>query len=110
VIQVGILATPSEAKKIFNNLLIESFLESVDFGEVILRFLELRSAIKRDEIAEKPEQFAMELENLFGDSAKIILEKTTRTLYAKIGIEYINREGYKFSDYIKDAYQKQLKC
>jgi len=64
VIQVGILATPSEAKKIFNNLLIESFLESVDFGEVILRFLELRSTIKRDEIAEKPEQFAMELENL----------------------------------------------
>lgn len=65
--------------------------------------------IKRGEIAEKPEQFAKELEDLLGDGAKIIEEKVTQTLYAKIGAEYAKKEGYTFSEYIKDAYQKQLR-
>ncbi len=79
------------------------------FGEIILHFLEIYSAIKRDEVIEKPEQFAKELKALYGYSAKIILEKVIQTLYAKIGMEYTKKEGYTFSDYIKDAYQKQLK-
>jgi hypothetical protein len=96
-------------KKRFNDLVVESFLESMDFGEVVLRFLELKSAIKRDEIAEKPEKFAKELEDLLGDSAKIIEEKMTQRLYAKTGMDYVKKEGYTFSDYIKDAYRKQLR-
>lgn len=96
-------------KKRFNDLVVESFLESMDFGEVVLRFLELKSAIKRDEIAEKPENFAKELEDLLGDSAKIIEEKMTQRLYAKTGMDYVKKEGYTFSDYIKDAYRKQLR-
>jgi hypothetical protein len=97
------LAVPREAKKGFNDLVVESLLESMDFGEVVLHFLELKSPIKRDEIADKPEQFAKELEDLFGDGAKIILEKVTKILYAKIGMEYAKKEGYTFSDYIKEA-------
>lgn len=99
----------TRSKKRFNDLLVESFLESMDFGEAVLRFLELKSAIKRDEIAEKPEQFAKELKDLLGDSAEIILEKTTRAFYAKIGVNYVKKEGYTFSDYIKDAYQKRFR-
>ncbi len=97
------LAASNEAKRRFNDLVVESFLESMNFGEVVLRFLELKLAVKRGEIAEKPEQFAKELEDLLGDGAKIIEEKVTRTLYAKIGMEYAKKEGYTFSDYIKDA-------
>jgi hypothetical protein len=103
------LSAPCEAKKRFNDLLVESLLECMEFGDVALRFLELKTAIKRDEIIEKPEQFAKELEDLYGDSAKIILEKTTRTFYAKIGMSYVKKEGYTFSDYIRDVYQKQLR-
>ena len=103
-----ILAASNEAKKSFNDLLIESLLEWIESGEVVLRFLELKSAIKRDEIAEKPEQFANELEDLFGDGAKIIEEKVIQTLYAKIGMDYIKKEGYMFSDYIKEAYRKGI--
>ena len=97
------MATPPDVKKRFNDLLVESLLESMKFGEVVLRFLELRSAIRRDEIAEKPERFAGELEDLFGNSAKIILEKATRMFYAKIGANYVDREDYTFSDYIREA-------
>ena len=85
----------SERKK-FNSLLLESILECIEFGEVVLRFLELNSAVKRDEIAEKPEKFAMELEYLLGDGAKIIEEKIIQSVYAKIGMEYTKTEGYAF--------------
>jgi hypothetical protein len=105
----GDLAACNPAKKRFNDLVVESFLESMDFGEVVLRFLELKSAVKRGEIAEKPEKFAKELEDLLGDSAKIIEEKMTQRLYAKTGMDYVKKEGYAFSDYIKDAYRKQLR-
>jgi len=93
----------------FNSLVIDSFLECVEFGGVILRFLELNSSFRRDELTEKPELFAKELEDLLGDGAKIIEERIIRNLYAKIGIEYVEKEGYTFSDYIKCAYQEFLK-
>jgi hypothetical protein len=35
-------ASPSKARKCFNDLLVESFLESMEFGEVVLYFLELQ--------------------------------------------------------------------
>ena len=98
-----------EAKRRFNDLLVESFIESADFGEVIIRFLELNTPLKRSEIADKPEQFAKELEDLLGDGAKIIEEKTIRTLCKKIGKEYILRKEHSFSDYVRAAQRIYLK-
>jgi hypothetical protein len=96
-------------KRRFNALLVDSFLGNVEFGEVILRFLELNSSFRRDELAEKPELFAGELEDLFGDGAKIIKERMIRDLYSKIGMEYKNEKGRAFSEYIRNAYQEYLK-
>jgi hypothetical protein len=80
----------------------------MDFGEVVLRFLELKSAIKRDEVAEKPEKFAKELEDLLGDSAKIIEEKMTQRLYAKTGMDYVKKEGYTFQTTLKTHIENNL--
>ena len=99
----------NEAKRRFNDLLVESFIESADFGEVIIRFLELNTPLKRSEIAEKPELFAEELEGLFGDGAKVIEERMIRNLYAKIGSKFTKIDGYTFPDYVKDAKEKYLK-
>jgi hypothetical protein len=93
----------------FNTLLVNSFLECVEFGGIILRFLELNSSFRRDELAEKPELFARELEGLLGDGAKIIEERMIRNLYSKIGMEYKKEEGRAFSEYIRNAYQEYLK-
>ena len=67
-----------EIKRRFNRILLESLLENLDFGEVIIHFLELNTSVKRNEIAEKPELFAEHFEDLMGDTAKIILEKTVK--------------------------------
>ena len=98
-----------EAKRRFNDLLVESFIESADFGEVIIRFLELNTPLKRSEIADKPELFAEELESLLGDGAKVIEERMIRNLYAKIGSKFTEIDGYTFPDYVKDAKEKYLK-
>lgn len=98
-----------EAKRRFNDLLIESFIESADFGEVIIRFLELNTPLKRSKIADKPELFAEELESLLGDGAKVIEERMIRNLYAKIGSKFTEIDGYTFPDYVKDAKEKYLK-
>ena len=90
----------------FNTILVESILESIDFGEVVLRFLELFTPVRRDEIAEKPEVFASELENLFGESAGIIEKRIVKNLYAKLGIKFQETAGRNFSDYIKGAMEK----
>ena len=99
----------NEAKRRFNDLLVESFIESADFGEVIIRFLELNTPLKRSEIADKPELFAEELESLLGDGAKVIEERMIRNLYAKIGSKFTEIDGYTFPDYVKDAKEKYLK-
>ena len=99
----------NEAKRRFNDLLIESFIESADFGEVIIRFLELNTPLKRSKIADKPELFAEELESLLGDGAKVIEERMIRNLYAKIGSKFTEIDGYTFPDYVKDAKEKYLK-
>jgi len=105
----GNLGSSDEARKKFNSMLLESILECIEFGEVVLRFLELNSAVKRDEIAEKPEKFARELEDLLGDGAKIIEEKIIQKVYAKIGMEYTKTEGYAFPEYIIKAREEYLK-
>jgi len=92
-----------EAEREFNNILLQSFLECVEFGDLILRFLEISSPIKRWELAEKPEMFANGLKDLLGDSAKVKMEEIIQKLYEKIGVNFVKLKGYAFQDYIKDA-------
>jgi len=90
-------------KERFNELLAESIKESVNFGETVLRFLELTSSIKRDHIAENLEILAEELKMFYGPHASLIEERIVKKLYLKLRIEYKPMAGYKFQEYVKNA-------
>ena len=90
-----------------NTSFVDSFLEVVIFGEVVLHFLELTSHFSRDEIVEKPEEFESLLEILLGDSEKIIVDKVINNLYEKLGIEYSKVKEYKLADYLAKAMNEQ---
>lgn len=102
------MTSPDEARKRFNKLVIESFLESMAFGDVVLHFLELTSPFNRDEIAEKPKLFSKELESLFGDGAKIIETTMIRNLYRKLGIKHAKIGRLTFPEQIKKAWKEYL--
>lgn len=104
-----LVSSDEDEKRRFNEFLVEAICESMDFGEVVLHFLELRSDVRRDEIAEKPEVFAGELEGLLGDSAKIIEERIVKKLYSILNIEYEETVKGSFPELIRKALKTYLK-
>ncbi|RJS84690.1 hypothetical protein CW706_03435 [Candidatus Bathyarchaeota archaeon] len=99
-----------KAKREFNRILIQAILEGLDFGEIVLRFMELNSQVKRSEMGEKPELFAEKLEEVFGSwTANIFEERILRILSMKIGIEYSSIEDFNFSKAVKKAFREFLK-
>ena len=93
----------------FNEILVESIIEGLDFGEVVLRFIELNSSVRREEITQNPQLFAQELENLYGTRmGDIFEERILRILCKKIGIEYSKIENYTFQKSVNKAFQEYL--
>jgi len=70
--------------------------------KVIYDFLENSSHLKREEIAEKPEVFSAGLERLMASAAQVIEKLILKNLYSKLGLKVEEKEGYEFSDYIKE--------
>jgi len=70
--------------------------------KVIYDFLGNNSHLKREEIAEKPEAFSAGLERLMVSAAPVIENSILKNLYSKLGLEFVEKEGYEFSDYIKE--------
>ncbi|MCD6538920.1 hypothetical protein J7L18_10010 [Candidatus Bathyarchaeota archaeon] len=99
----------AEERRKFNRILIESICSSMEFGEAVLHFLELTGPVKRDEIADKPEVFAAELESLLGDGAKIILERIVKNLYSTLNLEYKETAKKRFSESVREAFKKYLR-
>lgn len=94
-------------KKKFNSLLVESIIEGLDFGEVILRFLELNSNLDRNRIADEPEFFAEELEKTFGLwTARIFKENILQLLCRKINIAYSDVRDMNFPEAVREAYRQ----
>ena len=58
-----------EKMRRLNRLLLKAIRESLDFGEVIIRFIELNSSIRKDEFVYNPEAFAREMKKIFGNVA-----------------------------------------
>jgi len=98
---------PNGNKRGFNIILVESILEGLDFGEVVLRFLELNFNLDRNKIADNPELFARNLEKTFGPWMADIFEKNIlQILCRKIGVDYLDIEGLTFPEAIKKAFKK----
>lgn len=87
----------------FNEKLVESIEEVLNFSQVVLNFLELNTAFKRGEIVKNPGLFSNGLEDLFGDSAKGIEELIIKIFYSKIKLKYVRSREKTFSKYVNEA-------
>lgn len=76
------------------------------FGEPAVQFiydyLEKSSSLRRDDIPKKPEVFVEGLEEMLGSGAKVIEKLILNNLYSHFGVTYQEREGYRFSDYLRE--------
>lgn len=71
-------------------------------AKVIYDFLENHSYLKREEIADKPEVFSAGLERLLSSGAPVTEKLILKNLYRRLGLKFEEKEGYAFSDYIKE--------
>jgi hypothetical protein len=87
----------------FNDKLVESIEEVLNFSKVVLNFLELNTAFKRGEIVRNPWLFSSGLNDLFGDSAKDIEGIIVERFYSKIKLKYVRSREKAFSEYVNEA-------
>jgi hypothetical protein len=69
---------------------------------VIYDYIENKCHLKREEIAEKPEVFSANLKRLLSSGAPVIEKMILKNLYHKLQLEYTEKAGYRFSDYLKE--------
>jgi len=75
-------------------------------AQVIYSFIENKCHLKRREIAEKPEVFSAGLKRLLGSAAPVIEKMILENLYSKLQVEYEEKDGYGFSDYVKELRER----
>ena len=71
-------------------------------AQVIYIFLGNKCHLKREEIAEKPEDFSAGLKKLMVSAASVIEKMILKKLYSKLELKFEEKEGYEFSDYIRE--------
>ena len=76
---------------------------------VVLNFLELNTAFKKAKILERPDIFSIELEDLFGNSARGIEDLIIERLCKKINKKYIKDRSMRFEDSINEALKGYVK-
>jgi hypothetical protein len=74
--------------------------------EVIYVFIESKCHLKREEIAEKPEVFSTGLKMLLVSGAPVIEKMILENLCSKLDLKLVEKEGYEFSDYVKELREK----
>lgn len=103
------------AMETLNDLLIKAVDETIkqvfneDGTQVIYSYLGNNSHLKRKEIAEKPEAFSAGLKRLLGSGAPVIEILILKNLYRKVGLKFEEKEGYEFTDYVKEL-RKRCDC
>jgi len=70
--------------------------------EYIFIFIRTHSSLKREEIADKPEAFSTSLKKLLSSGAPVIEKLILKNLYRKFELEFVEKKGREFSDYIKE--------
>ena len=77
-------------------------------SKVIYDYLENNSHFKLEEIGEKPEVFSAGLEKLLGSGASVIEKLILKNLCRRLRLEYEEKKGYGFSDYVKELNKSAL--
>jgi hypothetical protein len=89
-----------------------ALLEAVDEGFLALGgsvrralywHLEDRFSIRRDEIPDRPGEFAEALRDMLGAGAGVLLKVMARRLYEGLGLAFEERPGWGFADYVENA-------
>ena len=70
--------------------------------QFIYNYLERNSSLRREDIPEKIDIFVEGLEEMLGSGAKVIEKHILKNLYSYLGVNYQQREGYKYLDYIRE--------
>lgn len=73
-----------------------------DGAKVIYEFLENNSSLRLEDVANKPEVFSASLERLLLSAAGVIKQNILKNLYSKLGLKFEEKEGYEFSDYVRE--------
>jgi len=75
-------------------------------AKVIYGFLENKFHLGRKGIASRPEDFCVGLQRLLGSAAPVIEKLILENLHSKLGLKFKEKEGYGFSDYLKELREK----
>jgi hypothetical protein len=95
-----------------DNLLLDAVDETLrhifkeEGANVIFHYLENKCHLNRRRIAEEPEDFSAGLERFLGSAAPVIEKIILKNLYSKLELKFEEKEGYKFSDYVKELREK----
>jgi len=76
--------------------------------KVIYDFLENNSRLKREEIAKKPKIFSTGMKKLLGSGAPVIEKMILKDLYSKLELKLEEKDGYEFSDHIKELRKRLM--
>jgi hypothetical protein len=98
----------TEDKKDWNSIFAQAVDDSLKqiFKEagakVIYEFLENHTRLKLKEVADKPKVFSDSLEKLMVSATRVIEMVILKNLYSRMGLKFKKKQGYEFSDYIKE--------
>lgn len=88
----------------FNNMLVSTISEALDFSDVVLNFLELNSSFKRGDMVSSADSFSKGLRDLFGDSGVVLEDIIAKRLYDRLSISGGPGAG-SFEEKIRYAYE-----
>jgi hypothetical protein len=69
---------------------------------VIYNYMENRAHLQQGEFAEKLEVFSSHFTTLLSTGAPVIEKIILENLYSKLGLKFVEKWGYQFSDYISE--------
>jgi predicted translin family RNA/ssDNA-binding protein len=73
---------------------------------VIYTFFENKYHLKPDEIAWRPKDFSAGLKMLLGSAAPAIEKAILQNLNSKLGLEFVEKEDFEFSDYVTELRER----
>jgi biotin-(acetyl-CoA carboxylase) ligase len=108
---MGLSVTDNKAEKLKELLpsIVDETLKQIfreEGAKVIYSYIENKCHLKQEEIIEKPEVFSAGLKRLLTSGAFVIEKTILKCLYSKLGLEYEEKKGYEFSDYIEELREK----
>ncbi|MFQ6073623.1 MAG: hypothetical protein ACE5KC_00240 [Candidatus Bathyarchaeia archaeon] len=71
-------------------------------AKVIYDYFGNKFHLKPEEIAERSEVFSAGLRRLLASAGPVIEKMILKNLYRKLELKFVEKEGYEFSDYIKE--------